>query len=96
MEEFFVILFADIEKKLCDRIWLTGDAMTFVDVMFYVEIYTVLKLYSKKIQSSDHPKLAKWYDTLSRDEIIMKYNAMFDEVCREWNLVDNTTITDVS
>ena len=70
--------------------------MTFVDVMFYVEIYTILKLYSKKIQQCDYPKLMLWYNTLSKEEVIMKYNKIFDDLCQEWSLLDDTTISDVA
>ena len=61
--------------------------MTLVDIMCYVELHTILTLYSKKISAQEHKNTLKWYQELSGDETIQKYNAQFLGICEKWSLL---------
>ena len=49
LKEFFTEILGKLEKNLGDRKHLSGEQFTFIDIMFYVEIYTILKLYQREI-----------------------------------------------
>ena len=59
--------------------------MTFVDIMIYSDIRTVVQLYNRQI-SRDHPNLAKWYEELSQTEAVAEYDNQLGLVCKEWRL----------
>ena len=69
LKEFFTEILGKLEKNLVDRDNLSGSQFTFIDIMFYVEIYTILKLYQKEIPSQ-HPQLVKWYDSVSKEPVV--------------------------
>ena len=70
LKEFFTEILGKLEKNLVDRENLSGPQLTFIDIMFYVEIFTILKLYQKEITSSQHPQLHKWYEKVSKEQVV--------------------------
>ena len=46
LKEFFEQILGKLEEKLAVQKYLTGEKITIIDIMFYCEIVTILKLYN--------------------------------------------------
>ena len=58
--------------------------MTYVDIVVYVEVQTITKLYGWELDKDLHPRFIKWYESLSGIKAINESNIKFDYVCQEW------------
>ena len=74
LKEFFDQILSRLEEKLITLKYLTGEKMTFIDVMVYCEIRTVMRLYKREILKEESPNLANWYDELSQTDAVAEYD----------------------
>ena len=72
LQEFFDQILNKLEEKLSRQKYLTGEKLTIIDIMFYCEIVTILKMYNKEVPRDQCACLHEWFETLSKNPALME------------------------
>ena len=75
--EFFEPILGKLEEQLVKKTYLTGEKMTVIDIMFYCEIVTILKLYHREIPRDNCSLVANWYENIAKDPAIQEVDRIF-------------------
>ena len=68
-----------LEKKLTSK-FLIGESITLPDIIFYIEINTILKMDSERdLNEKECPNLSYWYKTSMMIPAIQASNHEFDK-----------------
>ena len=73
------------EAQLKSQPYLTGSQMTFVDIVIFIEIETVLLMYRSELPEQCQNMLV-WQDTLSKLPALMSVNSEFLRLVQDWDL----------
>lgn len=83
--EDFNQLMLRYENLLNAKAYLTGNKMTWIDVLIFIEIETVLIMYRIELPSRCR-KLLRWQDKLSQEPSIKTVNSEFLKLVQDWDL----------
>ena len=78
LTEFFEPILGKLEEQLVRKTFLTGEKMTVIDIMFYCEIVTILKLYNREIPRDNCSLVANWYENIAKDPAIQEVDKIFN------------------
>ena len=73
------------EAQLKSQPYLTGSQMTFVDIVIFIEIETVLLMYRSELPEQCRNMLV-WQDTMSKLPALMSVNSEFLRLVQDWDL----------
>ena len=85
MLDDFTQLVSAYEYHLQKSTFLTGNQMTYVDVVIFIEIDTVRVLFRNDLPG-DCPMLNQWYKNMKREKELARINENFYELVRTRNL----------
>ena len=85
LETFNQILTTHFEAKLDKQAYLTGQRLTYVDIVASIEIETVLLMYQTDIPFNCS-NLQCWQDQLSQEPAINSVNREFLKLVQDWDL----------
>ena len=73
-----------LEKKIESLQGICCEMITYLDLLIYNEIRSVLVLYGTKLKRKETPNLNQWYENMTDlyPPVIIELNAKFDEVCK--------------
>ena len=86
LTEFFDTILKILEDKLATQRFLCGDSISIIDIMFYCEVVTILKLYNKEIPRDQLACVAEWFQKIGQNEALVIMDKKLAEVCDEWKL----------
>ena len=81
LNEFFDPILGKLEETLVRKKYLTGEKITVIDIMFYCEIVTILKLYSREIPRDHCSCVADWFNNIAAEAAIVEVDNEFSNVC---------------
>ena len=65
LDEFFETLMPFLETKFGDNNGICCETITFMDVVIYNDIRTVLALYATSLRSKETPKVLEWFQNMN-------------------------------
>ena len=74
-----------LDKKLQRYEFLCGEEFTVADLQIYNEIYTVLTLHKKSIESREYPNVFAWYNKMSSIPEIIESDRKFKDIVSKYN-----------
>ena len=91
MAEFEQKRLTKLGELLDQHKYLTGNAVSFVDIVVYCEVYQVLSMYNRVIPPH-MAKLSEWYDEMGESEVIKEVNQKLNEVIEIHSLMETVPL----
>ena len=85
MAEFEQKRLTKLGELLQQHKYLTGDQISFVDIVVYCEVFQVLTMYDRTVPPH-MAKLCEWYDEMGENEAIKAINKKLVDVIEMHNL----------
>ena len=65
MDQFFETLMPFLESKFGDNNGICCETITFMDVVIYNDIRTILVLYATNLKNKETPKVLEWFANMN-------------------------------
>ena len=83
LNQFFDTHMVALEKKVESLQGVCCEMITYLDLLIYNEIRSVLVLYGTKLKRKETPNLNAWYENMTElCPPVIELNTKFDEVCK--------------
>ena len=87
VDEIYKKILPRLESLIEGKDYVLGEDITVIDILYYNEINTIIKLLGKPLSPEEFPHLEPWFNRLSTNPEFLSTDAEFENVLKTYGIM---------